>query len=192
MPAGSPSIDVAPTPDAVTGRISSASRHDDVSDTSARPTWTCRASSVTNTAAPMIGVDEERARRVPRDAVLEDAEGDRGDRDRRQIAELPDHERGDGRHERGRADRRSPRHAEDACPQEQGDEREQAGDDPRQRRQPADRDAEHRGPVGSLGGRPDRDAESRAVEEDRRRPPSPVERRRGRSGRWRRARTCRS
>ena len=44
------------TPDAATGRISSASRHDEVSDTSARPTWTCRASNVTNTAAPMIGV----------------------------------------------------------------------------------------------------------------------------------------
>ena len=48
-----------------------------------------------NTAAPMIGVDEERARRVPRDAVLEHAEGDRGDRDRREVAELPDRQRGD-------------------------------------------------------------------------------------------------
>ena len=128
--------------------------------------------------------DEQRAARVPCDAVLEHAERDRGGGDGRQVTEPTDHERGERVHERREAQRRSERNAEDAGAQEQREERQRRGDRPHERREPRDRDAEHQRPFAALGRPSDGGAEPGRAEEHRDARPWRAERRSARSGRW--------
>ena len=162
------------------GRSRTLPASDSVVSTS-RSVWRASSWRTTMAAKTTAGQDGEPeggvGRVVPRDALLEDAEGDGGGGDDRQLGEVAQRQRGQGGDERGEAVGRIEREAEDGRLEEDADERQDAGHDPGDRLQAPDRDAEHGGAVAPVArrlhgdpdvglGEPERDADQAGDRDD--------------------------
>ncbi len=87
---------------------------------------------------------------VPPDPLLQDADGHGGDGHHGELGEPTEGQRAEGTGQRRQAECRLERQADDGGTEEDAEEREDAGDDPRHRLQVSHRNAEHRGPVPSI------------------------------------------
>jgi hypothetical protein len=92
---------------------------------------------------------------IPGDAQLEDTEGDGARGHRRQVGEPPQEQRHQRPQQHAEPQLRPRREAEDAPPQEDGDEGQGGGPGPHHGLEAVDGDAEQRCPVGAVGAGPD-------------------------------------